>query len=143
LGTNAGWRRQELKGLGYDNIYGLDISQAMLIEAKKKNIYKKLMCVDIQQPLSVELGTYDAIICVGTFTHGHVKADALDGMLKIIKPGGYFCFTVHEGVYEEYGFEEKIRDLDTAGTWKLLDRTKVAYLYKEGIQAWLCTYLVL
>jgi len=115
----------------------------MLIEAKKKNIYKKLMCVDIQQPLSVELGTYDAIICVGTFTHGHVKADALDGMLKIIKPGGYFCFTVHEGVYEEYGFEEKIRDLDTAGTWKLLDRTKVAYLYKEGIQAWLCTYLVL
>lgn len=135
VGCGTGLGGLELKKIGYQNIDGLDLSHTMLIEARSKNIYRRLMREDLTKPLHVEPNTYDAIICVGTFTHGHVKADALDGILKLAKPGGHFCFTIHEGVYEKYEFKSKIHDLETKGVWKLMDKTKVNYLQNEGIQA--------
>ena len=50
-------------------------------------------------------------MCVGTFTFGHVKSDALDEFVRITKPGGLICFTINEGIYEEYGFDKKIKAL--------------------------------
>ena len=43
-GAGTGLAGEELFKLGYTNIDALDISQEMLNEAKKKNVYKKLIC---------------------------------------------------------------------------------------------------
>ena len=62
--------------------------------------------------------TYDAIMCVGTFTFGHVKPPALDEFIRITKNKGLICFTINEGIHEEYGFDKKIKELKTQNKWK-------------------------
>ena len=61
--------------------------------------------------LEIENNTYGAIMCVGTFTFGHVKPPALDEFIRITKNKGLICFTINEGIHEEYGFDKKIEEL--------------------------------
>ena len=51
-------------------------------------------------------------MCVGTFTYAHVKPNALDEFVRITKNKGLICFTINEGIYEEYGFDKKIEELE-------------------------------
>ena len=56
-------------------------------------------------------------MCVGTFTFGHVKPQALDEFVRITKKDGLICFTINEGIYVEYGFDKKIDTLKKEGKW--------------------------
>ena len=56
----------------YKNIVGIDFSQEMLNRALKKNVYQSLSLGDLTQKLDFEDDTFDAVICAGTFTCGHV-----------------------------------------------------------------------
>lgn len=88
-GAGTGIVGKVLQSLGYTNIDALDISQKMLDEAKKLNIYKEFICAPLSvEPIAeIETNQYDALICVGTLTVGHVKPVALDEILRIVKPG--------------------------------------------------------
>ena len=50
----------------------LDYSKEMLDEAEKKGVYRKYIQADLSRPVDIEDNRYDAIVCVGTFTYGHV-----------------------------------------------------------------------
>lgn len=78
-----------LQGLGYTNMDALDISQKMLDEAKKLNVYKKFFCAALSaEPIAeIPANQYDGLICVGTLTVGHVKPVAFDEILRVVKPG--------------------------------------------------------
>jgi len=105
-GCGTGLVGIELKKSGYLNIEGLDFSQDML-DLIPQGIYKNLQKVDLNSYLKIKDDTYDVIICVGTFTFGHVKAHALDELIRITKNKGLICFTINEGIYKEYGFDKK------------------------------------
>ena len=79
----------ELFKLGYTNIDALDISQEMLNEAKKKNIYKKLICAPLteQRIPEIETGEYHTMISTGTLAIAHVQPKALEEIIRMIKPG--------------------------------------------------------
>ena len=49
---------------------------------------------------------FDAVICAGTFTCGHVGPEALREMVRITKKGGYICFTVRKQEWEAAPYEE-------------------------------------
>lgn len=92
-----------LQDLGYTNIDALDISQNMLDEAKKLNVYKQFFCAPLSADPIAEIATdqYDALICVGTLTVGHVKPVALDEILRVVKPGkGLPRLATHASVSE-------------------------------------------
>lgn len=78
-----------LQDLGYTNMDALDISQKMLDEAKKLNVYKKFFCAALSaEPIAeIPANQYDGLICVGTLTVGHVKPVAFDEILRVVKPG--------------------------------------------------------
>ena len=78
-----------LQDLGYTNIDALDISQKMLDEAKKLNVYKEFFCAALSaEPIAeIPANQYDGLICVGTLTVGHVKPAAFDEILRVVKPG--------------------------------------------------------
>ena len=82
----------ELQKLGYTNLHALDISQEMLNEAKKKNVYKKLICAALneQQIAEIETGEFDALVCASTMLTGHIRSSALVEMIRIVKIGK-FC----------------------------------------------------
>ena len=83
-GCGTGLVGIELKKHNYSNIDGVDFSQNML-DLVPKDIYKNLNKFDLNKPLKYKDNTYDIVMCVGTFTYGHVKADALDEFIRIIK----------------------------------------------------------
>ena len=136
-GCGTGLVGIELKKLGYLNIEGLDFSQDML-DLIPQGIYKNLQKVDLNSYLKIKDDTYDVIICVGTFTFGHVKAHALDELIRITKNKGLICFTINEGIYKEYGFDKKIKQLSDKKTWKVKEFFKSNYITNKDVEAWLC-----
>ena len=88
-GAGTGIVGKVLQDLGYTNMDALDISQKMLDEAKKLNVYKEFFCAALSAEPVAEIAAnqYDALICVGTLTVGHVKPVAFDEILRVVKPG--------------------------------------------------------
>ena len=107
-GCGTGLVGIELKKFGFSTNDGVDFSQYML-NLIPGEIYKKIEKIDLNKPLKFKTNMYDVVMCVGTFTYGHVKPQALDELIRIIKNKGLICFTVNEGIYEEYGFDKKIK----------------------------------
>ena len=136
-GCGSGLVGMELAKNGYINIIGADFSQSMM-DLIPKNIYKSLKLIDLNETLFYKENSFDAIICVGTFTYGHVKARALDEFLRITKNNGLICFTVNEGIYNKYKFDKKITELSKNNSWKILELSKSAYIVNKDVHAWLC-----
>ena len=94
--------------------------------------------MDLNEPLIYKNNSFDAIICVGTFTYGHVQAHALNEFIRITKNNGYICFTVNEGIYTEYRFDKKINELSKNKSWEVLNLSKSSYIVNKDVEAWLC-----
>ena len=77
-------------------------------------------------------------MCVGTFTYGHVKPQALDEFVRITKNNGFICFTINEGIYEEYGFDKKIEKLKELKKLQVKEFFKSDYIKSKDVNAWLC-----
>ena len=88
-GAGTGMVGVELSKLGYTNLHALDISQDMLDEAKKKNVYKKIVCAALsdQRIPEIDTGEFDALICCGTLVQGHVRSTAFVEMIRMVKIG--------------------------------------------------------
>ena len=136
-GCGTGLVAKELLKEGYSNFIGLDFSQDML-DLIPKNLYHSLELVDLNNPLNYEDDNFDAIICVGTFTYGHVKAQSLNEFIRVIKQQGLICFTVNEGIYEKYQFDKKISELEENNKWQVLELKKSSYIVNKDIESWLC-----
>jgi len=136
-GCGTGLVGVELKKFGYSHIDGVDFSQDML-DLVPRDIYRNLQKVDLNVDLKFRDNTYDIIICVGTFTYGHVKAHALDEFIRITKDKGLICFTINEGIYKEYGFDKKIKGLSDSKFWNVKEFFKSNYITTKDVRAWLC-----
>ena len=135
-GCGTGLVGVELKKFGYKFFDGADLSQKLL-DLVPKNIYQKLLKVDLNKDIEIEDNTYDAIMCVGTFTFGHVKPPALDEFIRITKNKGLICFTINEGIYEDYGFDKKIKELNDSKNWNMKEFFKSDYIASKDVNAWL------
>ena len=141
-GCGTGLVAVELKKYGFSNFYGADLSQKLL-NLIPKNLYKELSKVDLNLPINKKDNTFDAVMCVGTFTFGHVKPLALDEFIRITKNKGLICFTINEGIYEEYKFDKKIKQLKDKNLWKELEFFKSDYIASKEVNAWLGIYEII
>jgi ubiquinone/menaquinone biosynthesis C-methylase UbiE len=137
VGCGTGLVGMELAKAGFTNYDGIDISQEMLNIAKDKN-YSGLFEGSLNTGLPFKDNEYDAILCVGVFTHGHVRADRLTELVRVVKSGGIICFTVNENVYSSYGFDTTILELDSNNIWRVLETKKNDYMLKKNVKAWYC-----
>ena len=140
-GCGTGLVGVELKKYGFTNFYGADLSQKLL-DLVPSNLYKKLEKVDLNKSIKENDNTYDTIMCVGTFTYGHVKPPALDEFIRITKNNGLICFTINEGIHEEYGFDKKIQELNSSNKWHQIEFFKSDYIASKDVNAWLGLYRV-
>ena len=136
-GCGTGLVGIELKKYGFSNIDGVDLSRKLL-NLVPKEYYNELKQADLNKPLKTENNIYDVVMCVGTFTFGHVKAPALDEFIRIVKNKGLICFTINEGIYEDYGFDKKIRELTNNNSWNIKEFFKSNYIASKDVNAWLC-----
>lgn len=117
-GCGTGIVGEELSALGYTNIVGIDLSKGMLEKARLKNVYTKLLQMDLEKPLDFPSQLFDAVISVGVLTIGHVSPAALKELIRVTKKLGYIVFTMRIDVYENNGFKQAQEALEKKKAWK-------------------------
>ena len=118
-GAGTGLVGLELNRLGYTNIEAMDLSRGMLDEARRKGVYSGFHQMVMGDTLDFDTDSYDAAIGVGVFTLGHAPASSFDELARVVRPGGFVAFTLRPDVYEQNGFREKQRQLESDGAWEL------------------------
>ena len=141
-GCGTGLVGQILNKNNYKNIVGVDFSQEMIDRAHKKNVYQSLSLCDLTENLEFKNESFDAVICAGTFTCGHVGPEALNEMVRITKNEGYICFTVREQEWEAAPYEDIIQSLEVSHSWFEVERHTSDYNTQEGISCQLCLFQV-
>ncbi len=86
----------------------------MLAIAARKRVYSRLHRLALGQPLPFADGAFAGVVSAGVFTTGHVGAEALPELIRIVRPGGVIVLTVKNTLWES-GFPERIAELEAAG----------------------------
>ena len=140
-GCGSGLVGKKLSQTGFSMLDGADIS-AGLMKTIPKGIYSNLFKIDLNKPLNFPDSHYDAILCVGTFTYGHVRAKALEEFTRVVKPGGLIGFTINEGVYAKHGFQSLLEGMVLQLKLVELEFFLSDYLASKEVGAWLGIYRV-
>lgn len=141
-GCGTGLVGECLRELGYANIDGIDYCKSMLNKAKEKQVYNSLIHADLTSVLDLADDHYDAAICVGTFTCGHIGPGAFHELIRVVKPGGYICFTVRDQAWQEEKYGAAIQAVENKGEWKLMEENVSDYIQQEGSLCKICLYQV-
>ena len=121
VGCGTGLTAGCLRALGYTVIDGIDLSRAMLRKAEEKGVYRRLIEADLNAKLPIDDGSYAAAVSTGTFTLGHVGAQPIDEVLRVLAPGAVFACTVHAAIWESQGFARKFAALEGSGALRVLE----------------------
>jgi len=131
-GAGTGLMGEILVELGYQDLVAMDLSQGMLEEARKKNVYRELHQMVMGEPLDYATDSFDAVVSTGVLTVGHAPASSLDELVRITRPGGHIVFTLRPDVYEKNGFKEKQRALEAEGKWKFVEASEKFQTLPKG-----------
>ncbi|MCB1423835.1 MAG: class I SAM-dependent methyltransferase [Nitratireductor sp.] len=138
VGCGTGLSGRALAAAGYETIDGCDLSPEMLSKAQATGVYRRLFEADLNHPpLDASDGQYGAAACVGVFSFGHVQPDAIDDILRVLRPGGYLVIGLNDHYFEEGSFPAKLAALEKAGTLTLVSKEHGAHLENvEGSTGW-------
>ena len=96
---------EELKKAGYKSIYGLDGSPDMLAIADTKGVYNwtwevlvgvNPLPIGIIYNTEVKDSGFDAVFSAACMIKGHFPNTCFEEMLKVLRPGGYFIFSIRD-----------------------------------------------
>ncbi len=124
-GVGTGAVGAVLSLLGYNNLSGLDMSEAMLAKARLRQCYSDLQCGILGEALTYTDSSFDAVISTGTFTTGHAPAAAFHELTRILEPRGCLIFTVGTVVWEEQGFRHTLDELVTNKKLEFVEATPI------------------
>ena len=79
----------------------------------------------------------------GTVTLTSRPGNPKPRVIRITKDKGLICFTINEGIHEEYGFDKKIDQLNKDNKWKEIEFFKSDYIASKDVNAWLGLYKVI
>ncbi|MCB1342642.1 MAG: class I SAM-dependent methyltransferase [Pseudooceanicola sp.] len=111
VGAGTGLCGAVLADLGVGPIDATDISQQMLAQAMRKDIYRDAIVADINEGIPVPPESYSGIVSSGTFTTGHVGPDAIDQLLRVARRGALLAISINAQHYASAGFAAKLDGL--------------------------------
>jgi ubiquinone/menaquinone biosynthesis C-methylase UbiE len=131
VGCGTGVVGERLAAHGLVTIDGLDISASMLKVARHKRVgdnavYRQLIEADLGEPIPIDDHHYDAVVSAGTFVSGHVDANALYELVRILRPGGVLVFTVADSHWGAGGFGAVLSDLVESRLVETIDELAIA-----------------
>jgi SAM-dependent methyltransferase len=121
-GAGTGLIGELLGTLGYPVVDALDASPGMLEIARRKNAYRELHHGFLGQPLPFDDDRYAAAVSTGVFTAGHVGAEGIPELCRVVRPGGPIVLTVKLTVWED-GFAEALDRSQADGAIQRLEVT--------------------
>lgn len=118
-GCGTGLVGVELAARGFTTIDGIDISQGMLDQAAAKGCYRDVQRADLTARLPFDDDAYDATICVGTLTEGHVGPEALDELLRVTRQR--VVVAILSRIWEPLGYQAYVAGLESKGVARLVE----------------------
>ncbi len=130
IGAGTGIVGELLAKEGFTNLHAIDISPKMLEIAEEKGCYKTVKCGGLgNNSLSIK-DEYDAVLCVGCITTGHIKPPGLDELVDMVKPGGLALFTMRSDVAtkREIGYMDRLEKLAAEKKMRVVYEERISYL---------------
>jgi len=140
VGCGTGLTGVEIKQYGVEYLDGIDISGEMISVARSRDIYRRLYVGDLNKPLALEDQSYDAAISSGTFTHGHVGAEPIAEIFRVLRPGGLLACTVHFDLWHNRGFDAVLAKMISANKIQCLALKEGSYFQDSEPEGWFCVY---
>ncbi len=131
-GAGTGLIGSYLKPMGYHDLTAIDLSSEMLKHAEARNCYRATYRMVLGEALDFGTDSFDHCYAVGVFTEGHAPASAFEELIRVIRPGGYFVFSIRDDVYRERGYRLRMDRLEQQGSWKVIDQSPVFQPYPEA-----------
>ena len=119
LGCGTGLAGRELRKRGYYTVDGADISTGMLAQARRHGVYRQLFAADLTKRTALPDASYDAVISVGAFGNGHLKAEALPDFIRLVKPGGTLVIYVNALPFVAEDYPRTLHEFELAGLWRV------------------------
>lgn len=136
-GCGSGLSGLALKMAGYQSLHGCDFSPEMLRIAQNKECYDRVFEADLNEGMpQIPNGTYDAVVCVGVFSFGHVMPEACDELLRVLATGGTLVIALNEQFWERGDLRAKIDDLIDDGTVEQLACEYGDHLPGHNVMGW-------
>ncbi|KAF5591608.1 methyltransferase domain protein [Fusarium subglutinans] len=135
-GCGTGLVGEVLTKLGAAKIHGIDLSPGMLQVAERTGVYKSLNVANLAEKLDISSRSYDAVICAGTMTEGHVGPEAFDEFVRVTNAGGVIVSTIRESVWQVKGYEDKVNGLAEEGRVKIVGKKREHQRIGAGVYAY-------
>ncbi|CUJ83625.1 biotin biosynthesis protein BioC [Ruegeria denitrificans] len=123
-GCGTGLASENLHILGYRDLVGIDLSNAMLNKARETGVFSELYRMVMGEALDFASDTFSGAIVTGVFTEGHAPHSSFDELIRVVRRGGHIVFNVRDDIYEHHGFREKMDRLESDGLWKLSEKSE-------------------
>jgi predicted TPR repeat methyltransferase len=102
VGCGTGLVGRELRARGFGGrVIGLDLSAASLEVAQESGAYDVLERADLQQPLTLEDDSVDAVVCVGVMTYLPDVEATWREFARVARPSGVLVATQREDLWAE------------------------------------------
>lgn len=138
-GCGTGLSGLALRDHGFARVDGIDLSHDMIAKAAEKGVYRWVaggmdMNVNLKDIRSL---SYDAVVCCGVFTLGHVKPSAIKDLLRVTRSGGIVVASTRVSYCDKERFDEYIEEFIKEGSASQLARiTDAPYVSDEGAHYW-------
>ena len=133
-GCGTGFVGEALAKLGYEQIDGFDLSEAMAQKATETGSYREVKG-GIDMMLAAQTYTprsYAGVLSIGVFTLGHVPPEALHVLIELLSPGGLLVVSTRSHYYDQSNFQEVVDTLIADGRLQLLKLIKDAPYNDDG-----------
>jgi len=136
LGCGTGLSGEAFKDLAEGGrLDGVDLSAKMIDEARKRGIYTDFIVDDFESALAESDRLYDLAVGADALIYSGDLGPTLSGVLRVLKPGGLFLFTLEKlnsGDWEQTSAnrfrhgEAYIRDAASRAGYELADLVECA-----------------
>jgi predicted TPR repeat methyltransferase len=131
-GAGTGLIGAYLRIMGFQDLTAIDLSSGMLARAHARGCYRDVHQMVLGEALDFESNSFQHGYAVGVFTEGHAPPESFDELARIIRPDGYFVFSIRDDVYRDRGYREKINEMVDRGSWRQAAASGIFQPYQES-----------
>jgi len=137
VGCGTGLSGVAARKRGFTRLDGCDLSPGMLAHAEAVSVYGRLFEANLlEPPIDCDDATYDAALVCGVFSAGHLNPEAVQEILRLVKPGGAIVLTVNDHYEDDGKLGHKLEALAAAGIVTRLSSEYGDHIPERNVGGW-------
>ena len=118
FGCGTGAAGLELRAAGYEDVAGVDLSEAMLARARGRGVYRSLALAEPDAAVAIPRGVR-GVVAAGSICVGAAPPPVLRRVAEAMAPGAVLALTFNDDTLRDGGYLRALADLQADGTVRL------------------------